>query len=95
MWLTWLGTNLNIFYIVNGVIVVGLGLSFTQALLAIAAGNLCFFCVGLTSLQGPKTGTSTFVISRAAYGPNGGRGLPCSTGLRASVTRHPASPSLP
>lgn len=71
----WLGTNLNVFYIVNGAIVVALGLSFTQALLVIAAGNLCFFCVGLTSLQGPKTGTSTFVISRAAYGPNGGRGL--------------------
>jgi nucleobase:cation symporter-1, NCS1 family len=71
----WLGTNLNVFYIVNGAIVIALGLSFTQALLVIAAGNLCFFCVGLTSLQGPKTGTSTFVISRAAYGPNGGRGL--------------------
>ena len=71
----WLGTNLNVFYIVNGAIVVALGLSFTQALLVIAAGNLCFFCVGLTSLQGPKTGTSTFVISRAAYGPKGGRGL--------------------
>jgi nucleobase:cation symporter-1, NCS1 family len=71
----WLGTNLNVFYIVNGAIVIALGLSFSQALLVIAAGNLCFFCVGLTSLQGPKTGTSTFVISRAAYGPNGGRGL--------------------
>jgi nucleobase:cation symporter-1, NCS1 family len=71
----WLGTNLNVFYIVNGAIVVAIGLSFGQALIAILVGNLIFFGVGLTSLQGPKTGTSTFIVSRAAYGPNGGRGL--------------------
>jgi nucleobase:cation symporter-1, NCS1 family len=71
----WLGTNLNVFYIVNGAIVVAIGLSFGQALIAILAGNLIFFGVGLTSLQGPKTGTSTFMVSRAAYGPRGGQGL--------------------
>ena len=71
----WLGTNLNVFYIVNVAIIVAIGLSFGQALIAILAGNLIFFAVGLTSLQGPKTGTSTFMVSRAAYGPNGGRGL--------------------
>src|SRR5712692_9312537 len=71
----WLGTNLNVFYVVNGAIVIAIGLSFGQALLAIMIGNLAFFAVGLTSLQGPDTGTSTFTVSRAAYGPNGGKSL--------------------
>jgi nucleobase:cation symporter-1, NCS1 family len=71
----WLGSNLNIFYPVNGALVIYFGLSFAQAVLAIIIGNLIFFGVGLTSLQGPRTGTSTFAISRAAYGQNGGRGL--------------------
>lgn len=71
----WLGTNLNVFYVVNGAIVIAIGLSFGQALLAILLGNLAFFGVGLTSLQGPDTGTSTFMVSRAPYGPNGGKGL--------------------
>ena len=71
----WLGTNLNVFYVVNGAIVIAIGLSFGQALLAILIGNLAFFAVGLTSLQGPDTGTSTFMVSRASYGPNGGKGL--------------------
>jgi purine-cytosine permease-like protein len=71
----WLGTNLNIFYVVNGAVVISMGLSFAQSVLAILVGNLAFFAVGLTSQQGPETGTSTFAVSRASYGPNGGRGL--------------------
>jgi nucleobase:cation symporter-1, NCS1 family len=71
----WMGSNLNVFYPVNGALVIYFGLSFAQAVLAIIIGNLIFFAVGLTSLQGPRTGTSTFAISRAAYGQNGGRGL--------------------
>lgn len=71
----WLGANLNVFYVVNGAVVISLGLSFVQSIVAVALGNLAFFAVGVTSLQGPKTGTSTFAVSRAAYGPNGGRGL--------------------
>jgi NCS1 family nucleobase:cation symporter-1 len=71
----WAGTNLNIFYVVNGALIISFGLSFAQSLLAILLGNLAFLAVGLTSLQGPRTGTSTFAVSRAAYGPNGGRGL--------------------
>ena len=71
----WLGSNLNVFYPVNGALVIYFGLSFSQAVAAIIIGNLIFFAVGLTSLQGPKTGTSTFAVSRAAYGQNGGKGL--------------------
>jgi NCS1 nucleoside transporter family len=69
----WLGGNLNVFYVVNGAVVISMGLSFTQSLLAIVLGNLAFLAVGFTSLQGPRTGTSTFAVSRASYGPNGGR----------------------
>lgn len=71
----WMGSNLNVFYPVNGALVIYLGLSFPQAILVILLGNLIFFGVGLTSLQGPKTGTSTFAVTRAPYGPNGGRSL--------------------
>lgn len=69
----WLGGNLNVFYVVNGAVVISMGLSFPQSLLAIVLGNLAFLAVGFTSLQGPRTGTSTFAVSRASYGPNGGR----------------------
>ncbi|HXX78317.1 MAG TPA: cytosine permease [Ktedonobacteraceae bacterium] len=69
----WLGTNTNVFYIINGAIVISLGLNFLQSVAVILIGNLAFFLVGLTSLQGPRTGTATFAINRAAFGPNGGR----------------------
>ena len=71
----WMGSNTNIFYPVNGALLIFFGLSFSQAVLAILIGNLIFFGVGLTSLQGPKTGTTTFTNSKASFGPNGGRGL--------------------
>jgi NCS1 family nucleobase:cation symporter-1 len=71
----WLGTNLNVFYLVNGAVVISLGLSFPQAILAIVLGNIAFVAVGIASLQGPATGTSSFAVSRAPFGPNGGRVL--------------------
>ncbi len=70
---TWLAANSSVGYMVLGAIVVYSGLSFAQALIALAIGNLAFFTVGVTSLQGPQARTSTFVISRASYGPNGNR----------------------
>ncbi|HLI36345.1 MAG TPA: cytosine permease [Streptosporangiaceae bacterium] len=71
----WFGTNINVFQIVTGALVASLGLSVAQAIVIMVLGNLAYLCVGVASLQGPKTGTSTFTISRAAYGPNGGRVL--------------------
>ncbi len=70
---TWLAANSSVGYMVLGAIIVYSGLSFAQALIALAIGNLAFFTVGVTSLQGPQARTSTFVISRASYGPNGNR----------------------
>ena len=48
----WLGTNLNVFYIVNGAVIISMGLSFPQAIIAILIGNCAFFALGLTSQQG-------------------------------------------
>lgn len=69
----WFGTNANVFYIINGALLISLGLSFTQSLAIILLGNLAFFLLGFTSTQGPRTGTATFAINRASFGPNGGR----------------------
>lgn len=69
----WLGTNANVFYIINGALLIALGLSFAQSLVIILLGNLAFFLLGFTSIQGPRTGTATFAINRASFGPNGGR----------------------
>ncbi|MFF4987782.1 purine-cytosine permease family protein [Streptosporangium saharense] len=72
----WTGTTMGIFTLVYGTVVVSLGLSFPQAVLAIVVGNLLSFpLVGLTSLQGPAVGTSTMAVSRAAFGPKGARAL--------------------
>ena len=49
------------------------GLSVVQAILAILIGNLTYAFLGWASLQGPKTGTTTFMISRAPFGKNGNR----------------------
>jgi purine-cytosine permease-like protein len=69
----WMGGNINVYWIVLGAILVLLGLSFAQAVAALVVGNLAYFLVGLCSLQGPRTGTSTMATGRAAFGLNGGR----------------------
>jgi purine-cytosine permease-like protein len=70
---TWLAGNSSVGYIVVGALVVYMGLSLGQAVIALVIGNLAFFTVGVTSLQGPQARTTTFMISRAAYGPDGNR----------------------
>ncbi|MFD6530443.1 purine-cytosine permease family protein [Streptomyces sp. NPDC060184] len=70
----WAGTNTTVFTVVYGALVVSFGLSFWYAVALIVVGNVLGFTVtGLTSLQGPRTGTSTHSVSRASFGPNGGR----------------------
>ncbi len=70
----WAGAIWNVEFLVYGVLgVVVFGLSFRQAVLIILAGNLSYLLTGLASLQGPQAGTTTFGISRAAFGPNGNR----------------------
>lgn len=71
----WAGSIFNVEYVVTGAFVVYVGLSFAQAVIAILIGSLSFFLVGLASVQGPRTGTSTFAVTRAAFGPRAGRGM--------------------
>ena len=51
----------------------GFGFSFYTALSIIIIGNLSYFLLGLASLQGPETGTTAFMISRAPFGTRGSR----------------------
>jgi NCS1 family nucleobase:cation symporter-1 len=70
----WAGAVWNVEFVYYGAIaVVFLGLSFAQAVLIILLGNLSYVLTGLASLQGPKAGTTTFAISRAAFGPRGNK----------------------
>ena len=70
----WAGAVWNVEFVVYGALaVVVFGLSFAQALIVIVIGNLSYTLTGLASLQGPEAGTTTFAISRAAFGPRGNK----------------------
>jgi nucleobase:cation symporter-1, NCS1 family len=70
----WAGAVWNVEFVYYGAIaVVFLGLSFAQAVLIILVGNLSYVLTGLASVQGPQAGTTTFAISRAAFGPRGNK----------------------
>lgn len=71
----WAGALFNVEYVVYGALIITFGLSFWQAALVIAIGNLSYLVAGLGSLQGPAAGMSAFAITRASFGPNGGRGV--------------------
>ncbi len=70
----WAGAVWNVEFVYYGAIaVVFLGLSFAQAVLIILLGNVSYVLTGLASVQGPQAGTTTFAISRAAFGPRGNK----------------------
>ncbi len=70
----WAGAIWNVDFLVCGVLgIVVFGLSFTQAVVVIAAGNVSCALTGLASLQGPQAGTTCFGISRAPFGPAGNK----------------------
>lgn len=71
----WMGGLFNVETLITGALLVAIGLSFPQAILVIIIGNISYLLVGAASMQGPRAGTSTFAISRAAFGPNGARGV--------------------
>ncbi|MDA8047835.1 MAG: cytosine permease [Actinomycetota bacterium] len=71
-WL-WAGAIWNVEFLVYGALIMSFGLSFGEAVIAIVAGNLSYALLGLASLQGPETGTTAFMVSRAPFGPNGNR----------------------
>ncbi len=69
----WAGAIWNVEFLVYGALVVSFGLSFWQAVAAILVGNTVYGFLGLASLPGPETGTTAFMVSRAAFGRNGNR----------------------
>lgn len=71
-WL-WAGGIWNVEFLVYGALIVSFGLSFGQAVVAIVVGNIFYGLLGLLSLQGPETGTTAFMVSRAPFGRNGNR----------------------
>jgi nucleobase:cation symporter-1, NCS1 family len=71
-WL-WSGAVFNVEYLFYGTLVMTFGLSVPQAVAVILIGNVSYLLLGWASLQGPKTGTTTFMISRAPFGQNGNR----------------------
>src|SRR5579862_5354128 len=73
-WL-WAGASIQIEYFIYGAILMTFGFTFAQALSIIIIGNISYLFLGLTSLQGPQAGTTVFGTNRAAFGPNGSRGI--------------------
>jgi nucleobase:cation symporter-1, NCS1 family len=71
----WAGASVQIEYFVYGAILMTFGFTYAQALSLIVIGNLSFLLLGVFSLQGPQTGTTVFGTNRAAFGPNGSRGV--------------------
>jgi len=71
-WL-WAGAVFNVEFLFYGTLIMTFGLSVPQAAAAILIGNLFYSLLGFASLQGPKAGTTAFMISRAPFGRNGNR----------------------
>ncbi|HZR54105.1 MAG TPA: cytosine permease [Streptosporangiaceae bacterium] len=71
-WL-WSGAVFNVEFFFYGTLIMLFGLSVGQAVAAILIGNLLYVLLGFASLQGPKTGTTAFMVSRAPFGQNGNR----------------------
>src|ERR1700761_1956016 len=58
-WL-WAGAVFNVEYFYYGTLIMAFGLSVWQAVIVILIGNLSYLGLGIASLQGPQTGTTTF-----------------------------------
>src|SRR5487761_1302798 len=71
-WL-WAGAVFNVAFFFSGTLIMLFGLSVPQAVAAILVGNVFYMLLGFASLQGPKTGTTAFMVSRAPFGQNGNR----------------------
>src|SRR5580693_3460587 len=71
-WL-WSGAVFNVEFFFYGTLIMFFGLDVLQAVAAILIGNLFYALLGFASLQGPKTGTTAFMVSRAPFGQNGNR----------------------
>jgi len=65
----WFGSNVNVFNVVVGAVVVEIGLTFWWSLIAIAAGTLIgVLLVALHATQGPRLGVPQTIQSRGQFG---------------------------
>jgi nucleobase:cation symporter-1, NCS1 family len=71
-WL-WSGAVFNVEFFYYGTLIMFFGLDVSQAVAVILIGNLFYALLGFASLQGPQTGTTAFMVSRAPFGQNGNR----------------------
>ena len=71
-WL-WSGAVFNVEFFFYGTLIMTFHLSVPQAVAAILIGNVFYAFLGFASLQGPQTGTTAFMVSRAPFGQNGNR----------------------
>src|SRR3984957_13369330 len=71
-WL-WAGAVFNVEFFFYGTLIMFFGLDVLQAIICILVASLAYSLLGWASLQGPKTGTTAFMVSRAPFGQNGNR----------------------
>jgi NCS1 family nucleobase:cation symporter-1 len=65
----WFGSNVNVFNVVLGGVVVSIGLTFWQALIAITAGTIIgALLIALHATQGPRLGVPQTIQSRGQFG---------------------------
>lgn len=65
----WFGGNINVFNVVLGAVTVSIGLTFWQALIAIAVGTLIgALLIALHATQGPRLGVPQSIQSRGQFG---------------------------
>jgi len=73
LFLVWMTANITVLYLVFGGLMIVFGLALWQAIVAVIVGNLAYLLIGVAATVGPTAGTSTLMVSRAHYGPNGNR----------------------
>lgn len=72
LFLMWIGANTNYVVLLTGALLITLGLSLKEAIVAVVVGNLLGCSVlGLSSIMGPKTGSAGIMTSRPAFGQLG------------------------
>ena len=65
----WFGGNINAFNVVLGAVIVSIGLTFWQAMIAIAVGTLIgALLIALHATQGPRLGVPQTIQSRGQFG---------------------------
>lgn len=68
----WVGANTNYVVVATGALIFSMHLSLLSAISAIVVGNLAGCLVlGLTSIMGPRSGTSGIMTSRSSFGQLG------------------------